>query len=392
MPLYEYKAYDKNGKALHGLIDSASKALVYEKLKAKKIFPYRIAEERSQVSPFAFNLKEQLAFSLTQLAALIRAGLPLVGALDTLSSQIENDKLKRSYIRIKTHVQEGENFAAALSRDPVFPSILVYMVEAGESVGILDNILDEYAKRLEKEIEFQKKIVAALVYPSVIVLACVGLVLFILTYVAPTIIDIFEGFKQNLPLSTTVLLFIGTVLKKYFYIWILLIAGIIFTYIKLIPLKTKEHIKLQIPFIGFILRYGMFSRWASTLAMLHRGGVSLVKALDASSEVVNLSTFRNKFADLSVRIEKGDSLSKAMKQQEIFPTLLIQMVETGEKTAQLDKMLDTTANFYEKEIDRKLSMFISILEPALILILGAVVAFVVVSILLPIFEINKMIR
>lgn len=392
VPLYEYKAYDKNGKTLSGLIDAASKAVAYERFKSQNVFPYKLTEENAKNRSFNFNLKQQLAFSLLQLASLLKAGLPLVGALDALSLQLENERLKRSYIRTKTRILEGDTFAKALASDKTFPPLLVYMVEAGESIGALDSILEDYAKKLDKEMEFSKKVTAALIYPSVILIACAGLVFFILTYVAPTIIEIFEGFKQGLPLTTSILLFTGNVLRKYFYLWIAIIAACIFAYVKMVPLEAKEKLKMNLPFVGWIIKYTMFAGWASTLAMLHRGGVSLTKALDASSEVVSFKTFQEKFKSLSKRIEKGESLSAAMRAQNIFPPLMIQMIETGEKTAQLDRMLDTTAEFYEKEIERKLSVFISLLEPAMILILGAVVTFVVVSILLPIFEINKMIK
>lgn len=392
MPLYEYKAYDKAGKTLTGLIDAASKTIVFEKLKAKNIFPYKINEEKLSSGYFSFNLKQQFIFSLMQLASLLKSGLPLIGALEALTLQLENEKLKRSFLRVKTRVLEGDTFAKAISDDDIFPPLLVYMVEAGETIGTLDVILEDYAKKLDKEMEFQKKVIASLIYPGVILIACMGLVFFILTYVAPTIIEIFEGFKKGLPFTTTILLYTGNFLRNYFYVWITLIIALIFIYIKLVPAKAKENFKLKLPFAGWIIKYTMFAGWASTLAMLHRGGVSLTKALDASGEIVGFKELQVKFKNLSKRIEKGESLSSAMRNQNIFSPLMIQMVETGEKTAQLDKMLDTTAEFYEKEIERKLSMFISFLEPAMILVLGAIVAFVVVSILLPIFEINKMIK
>lgn len=392
MPLYEYKAYDKSGKSLSGLIDAASRAVAYEKLKSKGIFPSSITQEKGNRFYFSFNLKEQLATTLLQLASLLRAGLPVIRALDVLSGQIKNDVLKIAYIKTKVFIQEGDSFAAALSKNKIFPKLLIYMLEAGETIGMLDIVLEEYSKKLSREVELQKKILVSMTYPVIIIISCLLLVIFILTYIAPTIIGIFEGFKTNLPWSTRLLLAIGGFLKKYIILIILLFGGAIFAFIKFVPVYVKEKIITHIPFVSTLTVYSAYERWTSTLAMLYRGGVTLVKALNSSAEVVDFKALQAKFKALSPRVEKGESVSAAMRAVGGFPSLILQMVETGEQTAQLDKMLDTAAGFYEKEIARKLTLLVSVLEPIMILILGGIVTFVVVSILLPIFDINKLIR
>lgn len=393
MPLYEYKAYNSKGKTVKGLIEAASESLAFEKIKQKNLYPHELSEEKGKTpSIWLFGQNEALAFALTQLSALIKAGLPLPQALETLSLQLENENLSRAFTRAKVRLGEGESFASALAEDKIFPPLLVHMVEAGESVGLIETILEKFADSLEKTISFQKKILSALIYPSVVIVASLGLILFILTYIAPTLVEIFEGFKKALPLTTRILLVIGNSLRNYFYIWIILIIGAIIAYWKLVPYAFKEKLTNKVPLLGQLRQQIMLSRWARTLAMLHGGGVSLVKALESAREVIDNITFREKFSKIKEKVEKGQSLGEAMEIEGVFPPLLVQMIQTGEKTAELEKMLSTVADFYEKETERKLTTTVQLLEPIMILFLGLVVGFVAISVLLPIFEINKMIR
>lgn len=394
MPLYEYKAYNQQGKGIDGIIDAPSRKSAYDKLKKQGYFPYDIKEDREK---FFFGRamtvrRDDLAFALTQLAVLIKAGIPLVRALESLFLQVEDKNLARSLARLRSSVQEGKSLAQAMEGDRIFPPLLVRMIESGESVGNLEIILERYAEFLEKESQTVKKVVGALVYPSVIMVASIVLIFFILTYVAPTLVDVFEGFHKKLPVLTSVLIYAGTFLKNYFIVIALLIAGGIFSYIKFVPRKTKDIIRIRFPVMGRIYRYLLLSRWARTIGMLHGGGVSLLKALATAREVMDNVVFETELETVEINVEKGQSLSGSLSKLSFFPPLVVQMVETGQQSGELEKMMDVVSTFYEKELDRRLTLFFQLIEPIMILFLGVIVAFVVVSIMLPIFEINKLIH
>lgn len=394
MPIYEYKAYNRQGKGIDGIIDAPSRKSAYEKLKKQGCFPYEVAEEKGShhiARTFSVS-RDNLAFSLTQLATLLSAGMTLTGALDSLVMQVEDKGLSRAFARIRSQIAEGKSLAKAMEGDRIFPPLLIRMIESGESVGNLELIMERYADFLEKESAAIKKVIGALVYPAVIMCASFGLIIFILTYVAPTLVEVFESFHKKLPLMTAMIIAAGTFLKKYLILIIILIVGAVYLYIRYMPRRIKDTIKARLPIIGRAYRYLMLSRWARTLGMLHGGGVTLLKALETSREVMDNVVFEEEMKSVEKSVEKGQSLSLALSRLSFMPPLLIQMVETGQQSGELEKMMNVVANFYEKEMDRRLSIFFQLLEPLLILILGVVVGFVVVSILLPIFEINRLVK
>jgi general secretion pathway protein F len=392
MPLYEYKAYDKKGKLTEGIIDAPSRSEAYARLKKKGIYPTTVEEESGTIVSTFSAKREDLAFCLNQLATLLRSGVPLTQALESLMMQVEHKDLRLALTRVRTRLQEGDSFAQALSENKVFPPLLVRMVEAGETIGALDSILDRFADFLEKEANFMRKLLAALTYPIIILAASLGLVFFILTYVAPTLMEIFENFKRSLPVTTIILLGIGNFLRSYFYLVIAALIVLIFVYIRFVPRAAKDSLKLKLPLIGKVYQHTILSRWARTLAMLHGGGVALPKAMSSAREVTDNVIFQKYLLDAEKSLEKGETLTNVLREIPLIPPLIISMVNTGEKSGELEKMLQVAAGFYEKETERRLAVFLQALEPLMIIFLGLVVGFVVISILLPIFDINSIIR
>lgn len=388
MPIYEYKAYNPDGKLVSGLLGAPSRQLAHNRLKAKGLFPQEInidtGSDTGRVS------KDSLSFALTQLSSLLKAGIPMTGALDSILTQVDSKPLSRALARLKTSIEEGKSFSQSLSADKIFPPLLVKMAYAGESVGNLELILERYAEFLEKEAQSAKKMVGALIYPSVIITACTVLVLFIMAYIAPTLTEVFDSFNKKLPITTQILVSSGAFLRNYAVVIVLLVAASIFCFIKYLPKKIKDNLKISLPFIGQAYKYTIFSRWARTLGLLHGGSVPLLKALESSREVVDNVSLEKDLITVEKNVEKGQSLSLALARY--FPTLLVNMVETGQQTGELEKMMNVVSEFYEKEADRRLSIFIQLFEPAMILSLGLVVGFVVISILLPIFEVNTIVK
>ncbi len=389
MPLYEYKAYNRYGKIVSGLMDAPSRKIIYERLKVQGLFPKDISIDVKTISKGALT-NDSLSFVLTQLSALLRSGIPMVKALDSIMSQSESKDLSRALARVKTLIQEGKSFTAALEMEKNFPPLLVKMAAAGEAVGNLELILERYAYFLEKESESVKKITSAMVYPSVVLVCSVILILFILTYITPILLDIFDSFGRQLPIISQILVSFGLFLKNNFIWLIASVCLFIFIFVKYVPKSYKDNIKTSLPFLGQAYRFISYARWARTLGMLHGGGIPLLKALEASRGVVDNVSLENALETVEKNVEKGNSLSHSLAS--FFPPLLVNMVETGQQTGELENMMNAAADFYEKEADRKITFFIHLFEPAMIVFLGISVGFIVIAVLLPIFEINSLMK
>ena len=392
MPLYEYKGFNSAGKGVSGVLDAPSRSEVFTRLKARGIHPSHLAEDSgAAIKKFRIK-KDELAFTLEQLSTLLHAGLPLTQALESLSFQVESEGMKRALARTKSALQEGLSFPNALRESRAFPDLMIHLVESAEAVGALEPVLTRYAGFLRTEADFTRKLLASLTYPLIIMLACLGLLIFMLTYISPTLLEIFGTLKKTLPLTTRILMGTGIFLRVSLPYIVVLIAVAVFVFVRMVPRKTMDRLKLRVPALGNIYLQVMLTRWSQTLALLHAGGVSMVRALAASREVLENVYLQEYMLKVEEEVERGKSLSVALSAVPGMPDLLLQMTETGERSGELDKLLNSAAEFYQKDIERRLAVFLAVLEPALIIGMGVVVGFVVISILLPIFDLNRLIK
>lgn len=391
MPLYEYQAYNSQGKKSSGLIDAPSRALAFERVRQQGLFPAAIQEETDDGSQ-GHSKPENVAFALIQLATLIRAGLPLPQAIDALVSQVPDRALQRGLARMRVRLQEGTSFANALAETPVFGTLLPKLVAAGENVGSLDVLLEEYAHFVERGQEFRQKVAGAMIYPAVILTASMGLMFFVMTKVTPTLLKVYSSFRIKMPLPTQILMGVGAFMQAA-WPWVLigLVAGV-FILRRGVSARTRDTWLLKVPVVGTVHMWTQVSRWSRTMALLHKGGVPLVRALHSARDVVESPVLAESLDVVEKAVERGEGLGMALRKGGLMPPLVGQMVETGEKSGELASLLVAAATFFEKEADRTLQVFIRLLEPAMILVMGGVVGFVVLSILLPIFEINRMIH
>lgn len=391
MPLFEYQAYDPQGKVTSGVIDAPSSAAAYERVRQQGLFPSKIREEQETGTASATK-PENLAFALVQLATLIRAGMPLPQAIASLAGQVPDRALQRGLARVRVRLQEGVSFSTALAETPVFGTLLARLVEAGQSVGTLEVLLEEYARFIERGQEYRNKVAGALMYPAVIMTAALGLVAFVLTNVTPTLARIYDSFHMPMPIATQILLKLSAFLQAagLYLVIALVVAG--FAWFRAVPKLRRDRTTLRMPVLGLVVMWTQIARWARTVALLHRGGVPLVRALHSACEVLDNAALSSSLAHVEKAVERGDSLGTAMRRLPEIPTLIAQMAETGEKSGELDGLLVAAAEFYEKEADRKLQTFIRLLEPGMILFMGLVVGFVVMAVLLPIFDIHQVIH
>ena len=407
MPVFEYTALDQKGKTTSGIVDAESAVMARQKLRATQIFPVSIDEvsdlgqskskdSRSVISVFQRVKQNEIAAMTRQLSTLIGAGFPLVTAIDALIPQTASKAFKPILVQVKDAIVEGNSFAAALSNySGVFSSLYTNMVRAGETSGTLEIVLEQLADLTEKQQALNSRIRSALAYP--IMMACVGiLVLFLLiTFIVPNITSIFEDMQQTLPMPTIILIYVSEFLKDYWWgICILLLSGwLCFRSFK----KTStggqlvDKLKLKLPLFGVIFQKLAVARFARTLGSLLENSVTLLTALDIVRNIAGNSQIAMAIDHAASEVSKGQGLGTSLAVSKTFPALSMQMIQVGEQSGELEKMLFKIASMYENEVEARVLSMTSLLEPLMILALGVILGFVVLSICLPIFEMNQLI-
>ncbi|MCD6560721.1 MAG: type II secretion system inner membrane protein GspF [Deltaproteobacteria bacterium] len=408
MSVYEYMALNKAGKNVNGIIDADSSVAARQKLRGMGIYPIEVTETLTEqkeqasrstsVSLFFKRVKPgELSAITRQLSILLGAGITLVASMDALLSQISNPILKKIMAQVKEAVNEGNSFAFALSQHPrVFSQIYVNMVRAGEASGSLDLVLDRLAEFSENQQALKARFKAALAYP--VLMSIIGtLILFVLiTFIVPNITKIFSDMHQSLPLPTLILIGLSSFLKSFWWLLFIVLIGSIVLIRKLIKTPKGRYIwdglKLRSPVIGPISIKMSMSRFGRTLGSLLQSGVILLPALKIVRNIVSNTLITEVIDNAMEEIEKGKSLAAPLSGSRWFPPIAVQMISVGEQSGELEKMLNKIADIYERETESEIMALTSMLEPVMILGMGLVVGFIVISILLPIFEMNQMIR
>jgi general secretion pathway protein F len=391
MPVFKYHGYNQNGSAAEGVIEADGQKDASVKLKSKGIFPKEISESFPSGKYFLF--KKFTPLSLTnitrRLSTLLSSGVPLIDAVSALSSE-QKDEWRNILTDLKDRLAGGSSFARAMQAHPeIFPDFYTGMIAAGESSGKLSDVLLKLADYLESELSIKNKITTALVYPAFMAFVSIAIVLFLFTFVIPKITKIFEETSVALPFATIILIWISAALKNFWWLLLALVAGLVplFRRIKQTKKELIDSLLLKEPtgiFMGlYMLRFSM------TMGFLLSGGLPILKAMQLTSKVTGNVVLENKIMAAQNSVSQGAKLSSSLQG---FPPTLLQIISTGEQTGKLPEVLQKTAESYEAEFDRKLQRIISLLEPTLILVMGLVVGFIVVSVLLPIFEMNQIMK
>ena len=408
MPVYEYTALDVKGKTVSGIIDAESPRTARQKLRASKTFPVDIKEIHDAATKKAprFILVSDLftrvrpndvAMITRQLSTLVGAGFPLVSAIDILIPQTRSKSFKKVLAKIKDSIVEGNSFASSLSQYPgIFSSLYVNMIRAGETSGALEIVLERLADIAEKQQALKHRIRSALAYP--VLMSFIGaLVLFLLlTFIVPSITSIFSDMNQALPTPTRILIRLSDFFKNNW--WMMCVAIILLPLIFRSVKKTVkgryfvDRTKLFLPGFGILAKKLSVARFARTLASLLENGVSMMPALNIVKNIVGNILIFDVIEEASKEVSKGKGLGTALAGNSIFPDLSIQMIQVGEQSGELEAMLNKVADVFENEVETSISSLTSLLEPAMILLMGVIVGYIVLSICLPIFEMNQLIR
>lgn len=398
MPVFKYKAIDRNGSNVQGIIDAESARAASEKLKREGIYLSSISEttrgKKRRFFSFGGISNAELAVTTRQFSALISAGLPLEASLTALSEQTEDPDFKEVLSQVRERVSEGSSLANALREHRnIFSDLYINIVRAGEASGMLDVVFLRLADFLEKQAEMVSKVRSALIYPAFMFLVGSGVLFFMMTYVIPKIARIFEESEKALPLITSVLIGVSSFISQnLLIIFVLLVAAVVAAIRYLRTEKGKKFMDrtiLKLPIFGKLASMVAISRFTRTLGTLVGSGIPLLEALEIGQQVMGNTVFSEALEDVRVNVREGSSLAVPLRNSGVFPPLVTRMIAVGERTGEMEDMLNKIADIYDMQVDTTLSTLTSLLEPVMILFIGAIMGFIVFAILLPIFDLTS---
>jgi general secretion pathway protein F len=407
MPVYEYTALNPGGKKVKGTLEADSIRTARQKLRVQNVFPTDIKESLKASTEKTQDVKKlfasdkvslkQLTLATRLLATLSNAGLPLVSALLALSEQVDSPALKRVIVDIKERVEQGSSLAKALGVYPkVFPRLYINMVASGEASGALDTALENLADYYEAQLELRRKVGNALFYPILMFVFCIIVVIALVTFVVPNIVEIFIKQKVTLPLPTRMVIFVSDMVIGY---WWLMLAVLIISvlYIKqryATPVGKAwfDRMFLKLPVYGAIYRKVSTARVATTLATLLNGGVEVLAALEIVKNIIGNTHMKKALEDAREGVKEGRSLAKELAKSGYFPNLLSQMVAIGEKSGRLEPMLNKAGKTFSGEANAAIAGLTTLLEPLMIIFLGVIVFAIVISVLLPMVELMQIVQ
>lgn len=395
MAIFKYKAINSEGQRIEGSQSADSESQIREMLLSNQYYPLSIEKENSKSKKsFSFNSKVKLkdiAVFCRQFYVMLDSGLSIGKALNILIEQCEKPKLREALIGVNGDLKRGETLASSMrKRKDVFPNLLTSMIDAGERSGNLDIILKRMAEYYEKETKIRGKIKSAMIYPIVLGVVAIIAITFILTFVMPTFVQMFEENNVDLPMSTKMVLETSKVLGKYgIIIFLILVTAIILLgkYLKSEEGQYKlSSINLKIPVIKKLTQKIIVSRFTRTMGIVSSSGMSLVTSIEIVASVVGNKIAEKELLKVKEKVLKGEGLGDSIMNIKIFPPMLASMVKIGEEAGSLDSILDKTADFYDDELEREIKTATALIEPSMIVLMGIIIGFLLISILTPMFK------
>jgi general secretion pathway protein F len=406
VPAFSYEAVDATGASKKGVINADSARAARSDLRAQGLVPIAVDTIAGQLdeagltkrSAFGDHLSTiELALFTRQLASLLEASLPLEQALSALLEQAERTYMRDLVASIRSEVISGSSLSDALARHPRdFADIYRALVSSGEQIGQLTRVLSRLSDYIERRNALVSKVKLAFTYPAIVTVVAFMIVIFLLTYVVPQIVSVFANTKQKLPFLTTVMLAISDFVRSYGWIVLLVVIALAFVWhhaLKNPAIRMRWHTwLLDAPLYGRFERSLNTSRFASTLAITTGSGVPILRALQTSRDTLTNVAMRAQVEEAANSVREGVGLARALSVHKHFPAMLIHMIRAGEVTGELPAMLERASNAQEQDLERRAMTMASLLEPALILAMGVVVLLIVLAVLMPIIEINQLVR
>ena len=397
MSSYVYKALDLTGAKAGGEVEADSKEAVADQLKARGLIVLDIADKHSSREielAFMKRVKPaELAVFARQLATMINSGMSILRALYVLEGQTDSKFLKDTIVAVRKDVEAGRSLSESMAAHPkVFNPLFVAMTQAGETGGVLEGALLRVADQLQKDSSLRKQIKSAMVYPTLVVIFAVGVMMALVAFLVPVFQNVFKQFGGQLPALTQVSVFASHVVTKYWWAMFLSWAAIIFVFVKW---KNStwgrpqwDRFRLRVPMkIGTIVQQIAVARWSRTLSSLTAAGVPLLQALEITGKTGGNVVVEEAMEGVIASVKRGGTIAAPLAQAPIFPSMVTHMVGVGEESGALDQMLERIAEFYEDQVAASVKALTSILEPVMIIVIGSIVGFIVISMYLPLFEV-----
>ena len=406
MPKYAYKALNKEGKEIFGIVQAESQALAINDVRSLGLYPTNVREARKSDERRARKEKKglnelyfggvknkEIVVMTRQLSTLIDAGLPLLRSLNVLVAQLKPCKLRDILREVSSDIQSGSTFSEALAKHPKqFDRLFVNMVRAGEVGGMLEVVLQRLANFMERREALKRRVRGAMIYPIAVIVIAAGIVGFLLVKVVPVFAEIFEEFDAELPAPTMFLIGAGDFMV---YKWWLLIVILCWTIIgfKLVfkshaVRRVRDRVVLKVPLIGDLVTKVAVARFARTLGTLITSGVPILQALKITKETIGNEIIQDAVDKVHDSIKEGDTIAAPLDETKVFPPMVVNMIDVGEETGSLDAMLMKVADIYDAEVEAAVDAMLALLEPAIIIVLGGIIGFIVVALYLPIFTLG----
>lgn len=407
MQVFIYQAKTKDGKLVSDKIEADSLKIVSNKLQELGYFPVSITEYKKTTkelsiikqlkAPFKRIKNSDIAVFNRQLADLLKGGLTLLKSLNLLINQTENELLREVIEKLRDDVKEGSTFSNSLAKDPkVFSRFYIGMVKAGESGGMIEEVMERLANFSEKEQDLINKVKSALIYPLTMVLVGTISIIFLMTFVIPKFVVMFSDIGQTLPLPTRILIAASQLLKNYWWIYLPVLVMIIVFLRQYIKTESGrlyyDRLKLNLPILGDIFRKETISRFTRTLGVLIANGIVIMAALDIIKQTLNNRLFSEAIDDIYRSVKEGKGLITPIRENKLFPPMIADIIAVGEEAGNIESSLFWIADVYNREVETKLKTLTSLIEPIIILLMGIVVGFIVLAMLLPIFSISDLIK
>ncbi|MCK4545836.1 MAG: type II secretion system F family protein [Candidatus Eisenbacteria sp.] len=395
MPVYLWKGKDGVGKAVSGEESAKDRPSAIRRLRKRKIIATQVREKPKDVKISLGRKKgvavKDLAVFTRQFATMINAGLPIVLCLDVMAKQVEKPVLREVLTQVKESVQSGGTLSDSLSKHTkVFDELYSHMVEAGESSGALDAILERLAEYLEKAEQLRRRIKSAMMYPTIVTMIALLATSFLLIFVIPTFTKMFSDFGGQLPLVTRIVVAMSDFLIGYWWLLLALILGGRYAFMRYRATeKGREKVDrllLKMPVLGTVLRKGAVARFTRTLGTLQVSGVPILEGLSITARTAGNVVLEKAILNTRDSVSRGETLTEPLKESGVFPPMVVQMVAVGEETGALDQMLTKIAEFYEDEVDTAVDGLTSVIEPVMMVFLGGLVGGMVIAMYLPIFK------
>lgn len=408
MAAFEYSALNAKGKQEKGLIEAETPRQARQLLRERGLSPLDLREvaERRGANKGIDGGKPARGGSLSstelslftrQLATLFRSGLPLDEALTAVAQQSESPKVQRMVLAIRSRVNEGDSLANALSQFPsAFPTLFRATVEAGEQAGKLDHVLERLADYVERRQAMQSKIMLATFYPAILTLVAIGVVSLLLTYVVPKVVEVFDSIGAELPILTRMLIALSSFLRDYGVLLVIGLAAAGWLFARAMrneDFRRRVHVRqLKLPLVGRLTRGANTGRFTRTLGILFGAGVPILDAMRIGTQVVTNLPMHDAIQEAARRVREGAGLAKSLEASKLFPPITVHLIASGEASGKLDEMLDRAADNQEREVETLIAALMGIFEPVLILAMGGIVLLIVLAILLPIFDLNTLVK